>query len=358
MVNPLEDVAAFLAELLHVAGPSGAEHGAAAWLRQRWAPLVDEVGTDALGNTWGIFRGARAPNAEGRRPLLVLGAHVDVIGLVVTRLLPGGFLRIAPIGGIDRRALLGQRVIVEGRQPLPAVVCTVPPHLTTAQERTHLPSFEDLALDTGLRHTALQGCVAVGDRARFATDPVELDGGRLAAPGLDNRAGVAALHGAVRQLERIRLRWDVAVVANVQEEVGLRGISAVAHRLAPDAVVIIDVGFGDQPGVPEHRRAILGKGPVLAIGPSLHGPLAQAILQLADRWDMPIQREAVAGASGTDAWALAAAGVPVALLSIPLRSMHTPVEMVSLSDVAATGRLLAALAQEIDDIDLRRELTP
>ncbi len=327
-------------------------------MQQRWAPLVDEVGADALGNTWGIFRGADAPNAEGHRPLLAMGAHLDVIGLVVTRLLPGGFLRVAPIGGIDRRALLGQCVIVEGRRPVPAVVCTVPPHLTAAQERTRLPSFDDLALDTGLWRAELQGCVAVGDRIHFVVDPVELCDGRLVAPGLDNRAGVAALHEAVRQLERIRLGWDVAVVANVQEEVGLRGIAAVSRRLAPDVVVIVDVGFGDQPGVPEHQRAIVGKGPVLAIGPSLHGPLTRGILRLARRLDMPIQREAVAGASGTDAWALAAAGAPVALISIPLRSMHTPVEMVALSDVAATGRLLVALAQEIGEVDRCQDLSP
>ncbi len=347
MVAPLGDLLTFLSALLRVPGSSGAEHPAAEWLRGQWAPLADEVGSDRLGNTWAVRRGESGPGPDGHRPLLLLAAHLDVIGLIITRVGEGGFAHCAPVGGIDRRALLGQPVIIQGRREVPAVVATIPPHLTTPEERRHVPPFDRIVLDTGLDSGALAELVGPGDRARFAAPVSELLGERLAAPGLDDRAGVAVLYQALYTIERHRLEWDVAVLANVQEEVGLRGIASAGRRLEPNAAVVVDVGFGAQPGVDEHVASDLGGGPVLAFGPSLHRGLTLAIEGCAKAIGLPLQREAVPAASGTDAWALQLTGTAVGLVSIPLRCMHTPAETVDLADIRRAGQLLGALADSI-----------
>ncbi len=335
-----------LRELLSAGGPAGGEAVATDLLRGAWADLSDEIGGDALGNLWACRR------ARGARPAptVVLAAHVDVIGLVVTRILPGGFLRFAPVGGLDPRSILSREVVISGRRAVPAVVATVPPHLTTAEGRRRIPPVDELTLDTGLPDDELAWAVRPGDRGRLAGGPTELLGGRWCAAGLDNRAGLVALHETLLALHGRELPCDLYAVANVQEEVGLRGIGPVGRRLRPVAAVVVDVGFAAQPGAPAHLTASMGAGPVLAVGPALH-PAVDTLLQAsAGRLAIPLQREVVAGNSSTDAWALqvAAGGVAVGLLSIPLRSMHTPGETVDYADVAHTGALLGAAVAAMD----------
>lgn len=335
-----------LRELLTAAGPSGAEGAAAGILRRAWGPLADEIGGDALGNLW-VRRRARG-GADA--PVLLLSAHVDVIGVVVTRLLPGGFVRFAPVGGLDPASLLSREVVLAGRRPVPAVVATLPPHLTTAEGRRRLPALDALVLDTGLEEAELAAALRPGDRGRLSAPAAELLGGRLCAPGLDNAAGVAALHQALLALREVDLPCDLYVLANVQEEVGLRGIGPAGRRLTPAAAVVVDVGFAAQPGAPGHRTSRLGAGPALGVGPALHPGLGELLANTAQRLGLPLQREVLAGNSSTDAWALqvAAGGLAVSLLSIPLRSMHTPAETVDLADIATTGALLAGATRLLD----------
>ncbi len=290
-------------------GGSGREAPVAATLRRVWAGLADGVGGDGIGNLWAVRRG-------GGGPPVLLTAHLDVIGLIITRRLPGGFLRCAPVGGIDPRTLPGREVVVQGRERLRAVVATVPPHVTRGAVRSRLPAVEAATLDTGLSDGELERLVQPGDRAYFATQPAELLGGRWTAAGLDDRAGVVALTQALWALEGVKLDGDVLVAANVQEEVGLRGIAALGERLRPAAAVVVDVGFAVQPGVEAHRAAACGGGPVLGIGPSLHPAVGGLLAAEAQRLDIPLQREVLAGQTGTDAWALqvAAGGVPTGLL--------------------------------------------
>ncbi len=307
--------------------------------------MADAVGGDPLGNTWALRRGSGAA-----RPALLLSAHLDTIGLVVTRLLPGGFLRFSAIGGVDVRALPGREVRIAGRREIAAAVATLPPHLTSPAERRRLPRIEDLVLDTGHADAELERLVRPGDRAFLAGGPAELLGGAVMGPGLDNRAGVACLHEALLAVAGAELPCDLWVLANVQEEVGLRGIGPAARRLRPTAAVVVDTGFARQAGVPDEDARAAGGGPVLAVGPALHPAVGALVEAAAARARIPLQREAIAGPSGTDAWplAVAAGGIPVGLLSIPLRSMHTPAECVQYRDVEAAGRLLAAVAQRTD----------
>lgn len=323
-----------LLELLAVGGPAGAEGPAAAVVRRCWGDLADAVGGDAMGNVWAL-RGGTEP---APRPRLVLAAHLDVIGLQITACLPGGFLRFAGLGGIDGRCLPGRQVMIAGRSPVPAVVCAPPP------TRPGIATIEDMALDTGLPDAELAAAVRPGDRAHFATAPMRLLGDRIAGSGLDNRAGVAALHEALGLLGTRQPPCDLVVVANVQEELGLRGIGAVLRQLRPAAVLIVDTGFGGQPGADEHRTLACGGGPALAVGPGLHPAVGELLELEAARLDIPLQREVIAGPSGTDAWAAQVAAGPAAvgLLSIPLRSMHTTAETVDYADVRGCAELLAA----------------
>lgn len=298
-----------------------------------------------------------------------------MIGLVVTRLLPGGFLRFAPVGGIDPRSLLGREVLitprpgvapvpgpasgappvsgpapgtltVPHRPPIPAVVATEPPHVTTPEGRRKIPPTEDLVLDTGWDDATLAATVRPGDRAHFLTPPLSLMAECLTGAGLDNRAGVAALHEALLALAAGTPPVDIYLLANVQEEVGLRGIAPAGRHLRPRAAVVADVGFARQAGADAHLTLPAGKGPVLGIGPGLHPAVTARLAEQAEYHDVRLQREVFAASSGTDAWALqvAAGGIPVGLLSIPLRSMHSPAECVDFDDVRATGQLLAAFA--------------
>jgi len=328
-----------------VGGPSGGEEPAAAVLRRAWADLSDVVRGDALGNVWALRRGS----APQPRPVLVLAAHLDTVGLLITSRLPGGFVRLAPLGALDARSLLGREVVIAGREAVPALVATLPPHLTVPAARRRLPPLPELLLDTGLPDADLARLVRPGDRAHFAAGPLRLLGDWVAAPGLDNRAGVAALHEVLCTLGPAVLAADLYVLANVQEEVGLRGIGAAGRQLRPTAAVVVDVGFGAQPGADERRTLAPGRGPALGVGPGLHPAVGELLEVEAARLEVPLQREILAGPSGTDAWALqvAAGGVPVALLSIPLRSMHSPAESLDYGDVRCAGELLAGFAAAV-----------
>lgn len=340
---------ALLRELLEVGGVSGGEEPAATVLRRAWAPLADEVGQDALGSLWALRRAARrGPGAAA--PLLVFAAHLDMIGVVVTRLLPGGFLRFAPVGGLDRRSLLGRELLLQGRRPVPAVVATLPPHLSAVGDRRRLPPVEDLCLDTGLGAEELAAALRPGDRGRLVAPAADLLGGRLRGVGLDNRVGVATLHETLLGLRGADLPCDLCVLANVQEEAGLRGIAPAGRHLRPTAAVVVDTGFGAQAGVAAHEGFPCGRGPVLGVGPALHPAVTALLDGVAGRRALTLAREVIAGDSGTDAWALqvAAGGVPVGLLSIPIRSMHTPGETVDTADVAAAAGLLADAALAAD----------
>ncbi len=344
-----------LLELLAAGGPAGGEGPAAAVLRRVWAPpLADGVEIDRLGTVLAF----RAGRGTGPRPAVLLAAHLDTVGLQVTRLLPGGFLRAAPVGGLHARALLGREVIVEGRRPVPAVAATLPPHLLPV--RRGLPPFAALALDTGCSDRDLGRTVRPGDFGRFRPEPLRLIGEGIAGAGLDNRAGVAALHEALLGLAALPAAADVWLAANVQEEVGLRGIGAVARRIRPAAALVVDAGFAVQPGAEGDRAMHPGRGPAVAVGPGFDPAIAETVEREAARLEVPLQREVREDAAGTDVWALqaAAGGIPAGLLSIPVRSMHGAAETCAYDDVAAAGSLLRAFAAAVTPAWLRDRALP
>ncbi|MEA3377659.1 MAG: M42 family metallopeptidase [Chloroflexota bacterium] len=337
------EVVSLLKELSEAEGMSGFEGPIRELVRQRWEPFVDEMHEGKLGSLIGLKNGV----GPEPRPKLMLAAHMDEIGLMVTDI-EKGFLRIARVGGTDRRVLLGLEVTVHGRRDLPGVVATRPPHVLSQEERKKTVPWDQIFVDVGLPADEVKELVSVGDLISIRREMSELKNRRVAGKALDDRACVAAVTVALEQLQRVQHAWDVFAVATAQEETGLKGAIAAAYGVAPDAAIALDVTFGEQPDAPKADTLPLGEGPSISIGPNFHPKLVERLKEVAEDREIPYHIDPIPGRSGTDAWAIQVTreGVPTALVSVPLRYMHQPVETLAVADVERAGRLLAAFIAE------------
>ncbi len=341
-----QDFADLLETLLTIPGPSGREGAIAERLSDLWQPLADEMYRTPLGSLHALKRG-RGPEPRDK---ILFAAHMDTIGLIVSDI-EGEFLRVQPIGGLDPRVLPGQPVVVQGREPVPGLLVAPPDHLLPPDLRGKPVPVEYLLVDTGLPARRLRRLVQVGDAITFGTAPETLEGELIRGPGLDNRASVAALTGALQLLRERPHLWDAVFVATVQEEETLGGAMTSAFAERPRIAVAVDVTFATGPGVGEDKGFPLGEGITLGWGPNVHPAVHRRFKELAERLEIPHHVEYLPTHSGTDAMALqvAAEGVPSMVVSIPLRYMHTPVEIVSLKDVRRAARLLAELVAALDE---------
>lgn len=333
------DIVKCLEELCAAPGAGGMEDAAltaAAMLRE----YTEEVTVDPLGNVLGLLRCGRA-----EAPLVLLEAHIDEIGFVVTHVDDGGFVHAAPAGGVDPRALAAAEVVLWGEKPLKGVFCSTPPHLSKGEET--LPAVPDMGIDVGLDAKKARRLLPPGTRGTFRAHFERLPGGRVCSKALDDRAGVAAVLHCLERLKGAELSCDVAVAFCVQEELGTRGAMTASHSLRPDKAIAVDVSFAWTPDADPVKCGVMGKGPMIGWSPCLDYGITRRLEELAGKRAIPFQAEVMGGDTGTDADAIASArtGVPTGLLSIPLRYMHTPVEMVQVSDVEQVGALMAAFVE-------------
>jgi endoglucanase len=338
------DLNAHLKALSAIAAPSGHEGPARDAIRAAWADLVDEFQTDGLGSLIALKRGT---GADPRRRVM-LCAHMDEIGLMVAGI-RHGFIRASALGGIDFRVLPGQPVIVHGQRALKGVFGAAPPHM--ALDRKQYPKREELWIDVGLPAAEVETLARIGDLITFDAPPVELKGERLAAKSLDNRVSVAAVTVCLDALARRAHLWDVVAVASAQEEVsGSSGARTAAYRIEPDIAIVIDGSYGRQRGVDDDESFALGDGPTIGRGPNFHPLLEKALEKAAKVEEIKTQVEVIPGNSLTDAWEvqITGTGVPTALIGIPMRNMHTPVETIDLRDVRRAGRLMAAFVAGLE----------
>ncbi|MFN8379505.1 MAG: M20/M25/M40 family metallo-hydrolase [Anaerolineae bacterium] len=340
------DVKAHLRTLVEAHGPPGHEDAIRDLLRKEWAPLVDSLEQDRLGSLIGIKRATR-PSDSPRR--IMLAAHMDEIALMVSGLLDG-FILVNRVGGIDARVLPAQPVLVHGRQPLPGIVAAKPPHLLTAAARSKYTPVDELLIDVGLPPEEVHSLVRVGDLVTLDVPMLDLLGTKVAGKAMDDRACVAAVTHCLHELQGMHHDWDVLAVATVQEERGLMGAKTAANRVAPDIAIALDVCFAPQPGVDSDATCEMGGGPGFGVGPNFHPKLLERIRETARQHEIKLQDDILPGNSGTDAWAIQVAleGVPTALLEVPLRSMHSPVETVDVRDIERTGRLMAHFIAGLD----------
>jgi len=337
-----------LRQLLTAAGPSGYETAPAAIWRES-ASSFAEVTVDAIGNSV-----ARVPGTAGG-PLVALIGHIDEIGVIVTHIADDGMLRFEGVGGWDPVILVGQRVTMTTRDgEIPGVIGKKPIHLMKADDRKSAPELRELHIDIGARDGEdARDRIRVGDVGVVAVEPIDLPNDRLVSKALDNRIGsYVALEAARRVAEAGGAPGDVAAVAAVQEETNLVGSRTSVFSLDPAIAIVIDVTFAtDQPGVEigELPRQPFGIGAVIARGSMIHPRVLELLVEAAVEAEVPYTFAASGRATGTDADAvhLARGGIPTGLISIPLRYMHSPVEMVQLDDVDAAIRLLAAFAQRL-----------
>ncbi len=339
-------LASHVKELLSVPGPSAYENPVREVVRKAWKPLSARQAVSRLGSLHAFQPGT----GRGKHPKILLTAHMDCVGLMVSQVIDG-FCRIAEIGGLDPRILPGQAVVIHGREAVPAAVVFPPAALLPPDRKTEAARLQDLWLDPGLPSAELARLVRTGDTVSFARRPVELEGGRIAGPALDDRAGVAALTVCLDLLKARKHPWEVVAAATVQEEETLGGAATSAFGLKPDLAVAIDVTFAAGPGLPEHKTFPLGSGPTVGWGPNAHPAFTRTILEAAKRAEIPHQLEPMPQHSGTDAIAMqiAAEGIPTAVIGIPLQYMHTPVETVALTDIRQAGRLLSETVLSLGD---------
>jgi len=349
----MAETPALLDKLLHAAAPSGHE-GPAAEIWRAEASFAS-LSTDGLGSSI-----ARVGDAE---PLLAVVGHIDEIGLVVTHIDEKGFLWFAPIGGWDPQILVGQRVEVRAGDGLvPGVVGRKPIHLLDPDQRKKVVELKGLHIDVGaVDRDEAAALVRIGDPVTIAAEPVRLAGDRLVSRAMDNRLGAyVALESLRRCHERDSLVGSFAAVAAVQEEIGLFGARTSAFTVRPDLAVAIDVTHAtDAPGVDEKEIGShpLGSGPVIGRGSTLSPKVFELLVEAAEEAGIEYSIGASGRSTSTDADAIqiSRSGIPTGLVSIPLRYMHSPVELVDLGDLEATVELVAAFAARLAaGVDLSR----
>ncbi|MEW5921672.1 MAG: M42 family metallopeptidase [Bacillota bacterium] len=338
----LED---FLKEITESDGVAGFEENVSGPIARAFAPYVDETRRDNLGNLIFYKKGKNAA-----APRVMFCAHMDEIGLIVTGIEERGFLRFSTLGGFDARTLPGQEVTVYGKEKYPGVIGHLPPHLCKGEQKKKAPEIKDLFIDTGLPEDVVRAGIDVGAVVALRRNFVTLRHRCRAGKAFDDRAGVALLWQCARELSRMDHAADVFLVATVQEEVGTRGAVVSTFGLAPDLGVAVDVCHGDFPGAAEHEVSPLGKGPVITSGPNIHPCLFERLRAVAADYHLPCELDVSPGPTGTDARAIQVSreGIPAALLSVPLRYMHTSVELLDLDDLKTGGRLLAFFTTSLD----------
>lgn len=329
-------IADMLTALCRVTGISGDETTAALTALE-FLKLYCPDAHISHGNVIGTC-GSTDPDA----PHVLLDAHIDQIGMIVTSITEDGFVTIGNIGGIDRRLLPAQRVHLHGRKVIDGVVCAMPPHLTNGDEK--VLKFEEFRIDTGYSAEELRQILAPGDSVTFAGQIARMLGDRFTAPALDDRCGVAAILCALHKVKDEALPCRVTVMFSTQEEVGERGAKIGCYTADPDIALAVDVSFARNLGDSETKTGKMGNGPMIGYSPSLSRSVSRALSEIADEEHIPWQYEVMAGTTGTNAdqFSVCRSGVKACTVSIPLRYMHTPAEIISLADVKLTGDLLAA----------------
>ena len=342
----------FLRRLLDAAGPSGFETRAARVWRAEAEQLTERVHVDVAGNSWALVGGGS--------PRVMLAGHVDEIGLMITHVDDDGYLYLDGIGGWDPQVLVGQRIrFLTRKGDVLGVIGKKPIHLIRPDEREKAAKMTELWADVGARDRAdaeSRG-LRVGDPGVVDAPLVELGNGRIASRAVDNRIGAFVVLEALRTLATggDALGCEVAAVATAQEEIGYNGGGArtAAYQIDPQVALVVDVTFAsDAPGIEkkqvgEHK---LGTGPVLSRGSAIHPLVFERLAETAEAEGIPYTIQASPRATSTDADAvyLQRAGIATGVISIPNRYMHSPNEVISLDDVDATVRLIAAFCRGLD----------
>lgn len=281
-------------------------------------------------------------------PHVLIDAHIDQIGLIVTNICESGFLNISNVGGVDRRLLPAQEVTIHGKKNITGIICSTPPHLSVGDDK--VSEIGDFYIDTGLSFEEVSAIVSQGDKITFNQKPYELINNRITGPALDDRCGVAAVIFALENLSDYNCSFSV--VFSTQEELGERGAMIAAFEINPDIAIAVDVSFAYCCGDKEYECGKMGEGPMIGVSPSLSGEISDKLMEICKKENIPFQKEVMNGLTSTNAdrFSVNRCGCKACTVSIPLKYMHTPSEIIQIDDVENTGRLIATYLRSFENV--------
>ena len=315
-------------------GTSGDEKAACEYAKE----LLSEYMTtkiDVLGNVVGTL--------GNKGTHILLDAHIDQIGLVVRHIDDKGFLLVDKVGGPDLRVLIGAEVIVHGEKELYGVISSVPPHLQKGDNKNETIDLKTMAVDIGMSKESAEKLVSIGDRITLKNQQFELLGDKIVSSSFDDRCCIAVILRALELTKNKLNNITVSVLFSSQEETGGSGAKTGSFSIMPDYGIALDVGFGDDPYTDKTQTIALGKGPSIGISPTLDREFTKELKEICINKDIPYQHDVMGGNTGTNADSInnTGRGVKTALISIPLRYMHTGCEVISVSDTENAAKLLA-----------------
>ena len=331
-----------ISRLSDMRGISGYEYRINEKIKEMFMPYCDEVRIDALGSVIAFKKGKTSKTS------IMLEAHCDEIGLMVSDIDERGFLFFVNVGGVDQRILPSSEVVIHGKRDIKGVIGAKPPHVLSAEEAKKSVKIKDMTIDTGLSADEVRSIVSIGDSVTLSQSVGKMLNSVYSGKTLDDRAGVAAILEVFKRVGEIDA--DLYASVSVQEEVGLRGAKVTSFDIFPDMAIAIDVCHAITPD--NSKNAFdAGSGTVITIGPNIHPRIADKLFEISKKYDIKTNTDVDSGDTGTDAWAIqvARSGIPTGLLSIPLKYMHTSVETMDMKDFEATVTLLERFVKESDE---------
>lgn len=328
------DTLKLLEKLTAPVGVSGREEEITEFLKEILKNYGD-VSIDCMNNVYCTF-------GEGYH--FLLEAHSDEIGFIVKLISEDGFIKVANVGGIDRRMLLGSEVTVHGKEDCFGVISTLPPHLQKEDKKA--PEIDDVSIDVGMSKSEAEELISAGDRVTFKRNFIPLLGTRVSSSVLDDRSGVAAILLALDELKDINAK--ITVLFSSQEEVGTRGAKIGPYGKNVDEAIALDVSFAYTPNCRKCDCGELGKGPMIGISPVLNREMSERLVSVCANNNIPYQREIMGSRTSTDADVISVSenGIKTALISIPEKYMHSPVEIVDIKDIENTAKLISLYIKE------------
>lgn len=324
-------------ELCSVFGVSGSEEPAIA-VAKKYLDNIAETTTDNNGNLYAVFGNKNAEKT------ILLDAHIDRIGFMVTDIDENGFVKVDKCGGIDVRTLQDSELVLQNDSSISGVVCCLPPHLSDGKEDKAAP-ISKTWVDFGMPYGEVAKHIKIGDLLTYKTSPKTLLGNRISSSALDDRCGVAALIRCAELLsDASDLKYKIVILLSSQEETYGTGAKTGAYKIDADEAIAVDVSFASQPDITGmYSKIELTKGPMICISPILNKPMSDKLTEIAKKLNIPYQLEPISGITGTNAdhISVSKSGVKTAVVSIPQKYMHTPAEVIDTDDVENTARLIA-----------------
>lgn len=309
-------------------------------IKDNIAPFVDKISER--------YDGTLIAEISGDENVILLEAHIDQVGFVVTEVFDDGFVRVEKVGSPDIRTLPASELVIYGKKVVYGTVCSTPPHLQKGSAEK-FSQLSEMLVDTGLSKDT-QNIVSVGDFAAFSIEPKSLQNDNITAKSLDDRTACAALIKASEIIKNSNIKSTVRFVFSQAEEINGSGAMTAAFESDADIALCCDVSFAQTPGVKPHKSGKFGGGVMIGISPVLSKEISNTLKAICEEKDIPYQLEVMGGLTSTDVdkITLSKQGIASGLVSIPLKNMHTPVEVVNLKDVENTAKLMAQFAIKKD----------